>query len=70
MLGVCTLDVTFKYFKDHVYAINILRIINPPWPLVHKRTISTERSLLVGEINANFAERECRVVSATDSHGR
>jgi hypothetical protein len=26
MLGVCSLDVWFKRFKDHVYAINILHI--------------------------------------------
>jgi hypothetical protein len=25
-----------------------------PWPLVRKRTIPTERPLLVGEVGANF----------------
>jgi hypothetical protein len=40
-----------------------------PWLLVRKRTIPTERTPLVGEVNANFADRGCRVVSATDPHG-
>jgi hypothetical protein len=38
--------------------------------LVRKRTIPTERSQLVGEVSANFSDRGCRVVSATDPHGR
>jgi hypothetical protein len=42
-----------------------------PWPLVRKRTIPTERPPLVGEVNANFfADRRCRIVSATDPYGR
>jgi hypothetical protein len=32
--------------------------------------IRTERPPLIGEISANFAGRGCRVVSATDPHGR
>jgi hypothetical protein len=36
--------------------------------LVRERTIPTERPPLVGEVSANFADRGCRVVSATDSH--
>jgi hypothetical protein len=35
-----------------------------------KKTKLNERPPLVGEVSANFAERGCRVVSATDSHGR
>jgi hypothetical protein len=39
--------------------------------VVRKRTIPTERSALVGEVNANLcASRGCCVVSATNSHGR
>jgi hypothetical protein len=34
--------------------------------LARKRTIPTERPSLVGEVSANFADRGCRVVSATD----
>jgi hypothetical protein len=37
--------------------------------LVRKRTISTKRPSLVGEVNANFEDRGCRVVSKTDTHG-
>jgi hypothetical protein len=38
--------------------------------LVRERTMPTERSPLVGEVVQTFADRGCRVVSATDSHGR
>jgi hypothetical protein len=38
--------------------------------LVREGTIPTERPPLVGEVVPTFAERECRVVGATDSHGR
>jgi hypothetical protein len=38
--------------------------------LVLEPTIPTERPLLIGEVSANFSERECHVVSATDPHGR
>jgi hypothetical protein len=39
--------------------------------LVRERTIPTERPPLVGQVNANFCwSRGCRVVSATDPHGR
>jgi hypothetical protein len=38
--------------------------------LVHKRTTLTEWLPHVGEISATFADRGCRVVSATDPHGR
>jgi hypothetical protein len=30
----------------------------------------TERPLHVGEVNVNFADRGCHVVSATDPHER
>jgi hypothetical protein len=38
--------------------------------LVRERTMPTERPPLVGEVVPNFADGGCRVVSATDSHGR
>jgi hypothetical protein len=39
--------------------------------LVRERTIPTKRPPLVGEVSVNyFACRGCRVVSATDPHGR
>jgi hypothetical protein len=38
--------------------------------LVRKRTIMTERPPHFGEVSAKFADRGCRVVSATDPHGR
>jgi hypothetical protein len=42
-----------------------------PWLVLRKRTIPTERSPLVSEVSANFfADRGCRVISATDPRGR
>jgi hypothetical protein len=38
--------------------------------LTRKRTIPTERPPLVSEVSAEFADRGCRVVSATDPHAR
>jgi hypothetical protein len=38
--------------------------------LVRQRTIPTERQPLVGEVSANLADSVCRVVSATNPHGR
>jgi hypothetical protein len=38
--------------------------------LVGQRTIPTERPPLVGEVSANLADRGCRVVRATNPHGR
>jgi hypothetical protein len=37
--------------------------------LVRERNIPTERPPLVGELVPTFADRGCRVASATDSHG-
>jgi hypothetical protein len=37
---------------------------------VRKRTIPTERPPHPGEVSATFTDRECRVVSATNPHGR
>jgi hypothetical protein len=34
--------------------------------LVRERTISTEQQQLLCDVSANFADRGCRVVSATD----
>jgi hypothetical protein len=38
--------------------------------LVRKRTIPIGRPPLVGEVVPTFADRRCRVFSATDPHGR
>jgi hypothetical protein len=38
--------------------------------LVRERTIPTERPPLVGVVSVNFTDRRCRVVKATDPHGR
>jgi hypothetical protein len=38
--------------------------------LVHKRTTPTEQPPHVGEVSTKFADRGCRVVSATDPHAR
>jgi hypothetical protein len=38
--------------------------------LIRERTMPTERPPLVSEVNANFGDSGCRVVSATDPHGR
>jgi hypothetical protein len=38
--------------------------------VVRKRTTPTERTQLVGEVSAKFADRGCRVVRATNPHGR
>jgi hypothetical protein len=37
---------------------------------VRERTIPTERSPLVGEVIANFADRGCHLVSVTDPYVR
>jgi CBS-domain-containing membrane protein len=37
---------------------------------VRERTILTERPPLVNEVSTNFADRECHLVSVTDSYGR
>jgi hypothetical protein len=38
--------------------------------LVGQQIIPTERPPLVDEVSANLADRGCRVVSATNPHGR
>jgi hypothetical protein len=40
-----------------------------PLASVRELTIPTERPPLVNEVSANFADRGCRVVSATDTYG-
>jgi hypothetical protein len=52
-------------------TLHIYKLKNEtPWLLVRKRTIPTEQPTLVCEVSANFADSGCRVVSATDPHGR
>jgi hypothetical protein len=51
-------------FRDS--AISLYSVV-----LVRKRIIPTERPQPVGEVSAQLlADRGCRVVSATDPHGR
>jgi hypothetical protein len=38
--------------------------------LVREQSVLTEPPPLVGEISANFADRECHVISVTDPYGR
>jgi hypothetical protein len=57
-LFLCALEVNSSvqpYFRD-----------NSPWPLVRKRTIDRRMS---GKLVLTFADRGCRVVSATDPPG-
>jgi hypothetical protein len=35
----------------------------------YQRTIQTKRPPIVGEVSANFSDRECHVVSVTDPYG-
>jgi hypothetical protein len=51
---------------DLTHAYNKLNSVT----LVHKRTIPTERLLLVMKLVPTFEDRRGRMVSATDSHGR
>jgi hypothetical protein len=37
---------------------------------VRERTIPTERPPLLGEVIANFSDKECHVVSVTGPYGR
>jgi hypothetical protein len=37
-----------------VSSLSLDRAKKPPWPLVRKRTIPTERPPLIGEVSANF----------------
>jgi hypothetical protein len=48
---------------------NVKKKKKTPWLLVRERTIPTERPPLVGVV-PTFANRGCRVVSATDPRGR
>jgi hypothetical protein len=38
--------------------------------LVRERTAPTDRRRLLAKLVPTFADKECRVVSATDTHGR
>jgi hypothetical protein len=51
-----------NYFQAHIKLNSVA--------LVRERTMPTEHPPLVGEVVPTFADRGCRVVSATDSHGR
>jgi hypothetical protein len=45
-------------------------VLYTPRLLVRKRAIPTELPSFVGEVNAKFVDRKCRVVSAADPYGR
>jgi hypothetical protein len=57
------------FITRKLFVIRSLKKLNSV-ALVRKRTIPTERPQPVGEIRANLADIRCRVVSATDPHGR
>jgi hypothetical protein len=57
------------YCENHTEHTNTLKQTNSV-VLVRKRIIPTERPPHVGEVSTTFADRGCRVVSATDLHGR
>jgi hypothetical protein len=52
----------------HILDLRLLKLNSVA--LVRARTMPTERPPLVGEVVPTFADRGCRVVSATDPHGR
>jgi hypothetical protein len=45
--------MTYVYFENNMKRVN-KKQKQTPWPVVRKRTIPTERPLLVGEVSANF----------------
>jgi hypothetical protein len=69
-LSMDCIENTASHSSSIVVCVYKLKLNSPPWPLVRKQTIPTERPPLVGEVSANLADRGCRVVSATDPPGR
>jgi hypothetical protein len=61
-------DLAVPFARASIYVIAPLKLNSVA--LVSERTMPTERLPLVGEVMPTFADRGCRVVSATDSHGR
>jgi hypothetical protein len=59
-------DITFPQGDRFAHKTKKLNSV----ALVRERTIPTERPPLVGEEVPTFADRGCRMVSATDSQGR
>jgi histidinol phosphatase-like PHP family hydrolase len=72
MIAVAVIGHKFGFLTDISLFCPIYRVyINKnSVALVRKRTIPTERPPLVGEVVITFVDRGCRMVSATDSHGR
>jgi hypothetical protein len=57
-------------FVDVTFIICLVKTKLNSVALVRERTMPTERPPLAGEVVPNFSDTGCRVVSATDSHGR
>jgi hypothetical protein len=55
---------------ERIYSIHKNKNKKKSVALVRERTLLTEYPPLIGEVSANFVDRRCRVVSATDPHGR
>jgi hypothetical protein len=55
-----------QLFLDFIFQSRSTKLKLNFVSLARKQTIPTELSPLVGEVSANFADRGCRVVSATD----
>jgi hypothetical protein len=73
--GQPVLSITFLAFsslKDKCMHTNMIHPLKhkkkPPWLLVGKETIPSDRRLSA-KLVPTFADRGCRVVSATDPHG-
>jgi hypothetical protein len=62
-------ELAIHIYNSSFYNATDLYIQNSV-ALVPEQTIPTERPPLVGEIVPTFADKGCRVVGATDSHGR
>jgi hypothetical protein len=63
IIGCCPAQARLQLSSCHELKLNSVGF-------VRERTIPTERPPLVNEVRANFCGYRCRVVSATDSHGR
>jgi hypothetical protein len=65
---VCLLFLLGKSSVQCIHPFSVRKINSVA--LVRKRTIPTERPPLSAKLVPTFTDRGCRVVSATDPHGR